>query len=94
MSDDYSQFEKRKQDHIDFVLMQANQTNELNTFDGVGLIHEVLPGLDFNEIAIMGNRFGQRVDKPFMVASMIASHRDSSNINRHLIIHRYGTSCS
>lgn len=85
MSDDYSQFEKRKQDHIELALMQANQTDELNTFDSIFLIHEALPDLDFSEISIVSNRFGKIVEKPFMVASMTAGHRDSSNINRHLI---------
>jgi isopentenyl-diphosphate delta-isomerase len=85
MSEDYSQFEKRKQDHIELALMQANQANELNTFDNVLLIHEALPDLDFADISIAGKRFGRVVQKPFMVASMTAGHRDSSNINRHLI---------
>lgn len=85
MPDDYSQFEKRKQDHIELALMQANQAHELNTFDSVSLIHEALPDLDFSEISIAGKRFGGVVEKPFMVGSMTAGHRDSANINRHLI---------
>jgi isopentenyl-diphosphate delta-isomerase len=85
MADDYSQFEKRKQDHIELALMQANQANELNMFDSVSLLHEALPDIDFNEISIAGVRFGQIVTKPFMVGSMTAGHRDAVNINQHLI---------
>jgi isopentenyl-diphosphate delta-isomerase len=85
MSDDYSQFEKRKQDHIELALMPANQADELNTFDSVSLIHEALPDLDFSEISIIGERFGCEVDKPFIVGSMTAGHRNAANINRHLI---------
>ncbi len=85
MSDDYSQFEKRKQDHIELALMQANQAKELNTFDSVSLIHEALPDLDFSEISIASKRFGSVVATPFMVGSMTAGHRDAVNINRHLI---------
>ena len=85
MSSDYSQFEKRKQDHIELALMQANQATELNTFDRVTLMHEALPDLDFSEISITGERFGQAVAKPFMVSSMTAGHRDAANINRQLI---------
>lgn len=85
MPDDYSQFEKRKQDHIELALMQVNQAHELNTFDSVSLIHEALPDLDFSEISIAGKRFGRVVEKPFMVSSMTAGHRDSANINRYLI---------
>lgn len=85
MSNDYSQFEKRKQDHIELALMQANQAHELNTFDSVTLIHEALPDLDFDEISISAERFGCEVTNPFMVSSMTAGHRDAPNINRHLI---------
>lgn len=86
MSDDYSQFEKRKQDHIELALMQANQTNELNTFDQFSLTHEALPDINFEEIDITSVRFGELVAKPFMVASMTAGHRDAVNINRNLIM--------
>lgn len=89
MSDDYSQFEKRKQDHIELALMQANQANELHTFDDVTLIHEALPDLDFSDISIASKRFGLDVATPFMVGSMTAGHGDAANINRHLI-----TACS
>lgn len=85
MPEDYTQFEKRKQDHIELALMQVNQADELNTFDSVSLIHEALPDFDFNEISIRGERFGCAVENPFMVGSMTAGHRDAVNINRHLI---------
>ena len=85
MSGDYSQFEKRKQDHIELALMQVNQTDELNTFDRVSLIHEALPDLNFDDINITGVRFGTAVAKPFMVGSMTAGHRDAVDINRHLV---------
>jgi isopentenyl-diphosphate Delta-isomerase len=82
---DYTQFEKRKQDHIDLALMQVNQAHELNTFDQVSLIHEALPDINFNDISIENKRFGQVVPTPFMVASMTAGHREAININRHLL---------
>ncbi len=85
MADEYSQFEKRKQDHIELALMQVNQTHELNTFDRVTLIHEALPDIDFSEIDISSSRFGSDVSKPFMVSSMTAGHRDAVDINRNLI---------
>ena len=85
MSGDYSQFEKRKQDHIELALMQVNQAEELNTFDSVTLIHEALPDLDFNDIDMTGVRLGRAVAKPFMVGSMTAGHRDAVDINRNLV---------
>ncbi|ASQ45144.1 type 2 isopentenyl-diphosphate Delta-isomerase [Legionella clemsonensis] len=85
MQDNYNQFEKRKQDHIALALMEANQASERNAFDEISLTHEALPDLDFADITIRGERFGQPVEKPFLVSSMTAGHRDAININRNLI---------
>ncbi|MFA5959549.1 MAG: type 2 isopentenyl-diphosphate Delta-isomerase [Tatlockia sp.] len=85
MSMKYSQFEKRKQDHIDLALMQANQASELNALDRLALLHEALPDLDFDEIKLTGQRFGQEVAKPFLVSSMTAGHSGAVSINRNLI---------
>ena len=85
MTNNYGQFEKRKQDHIKLALMESNQANELNTFDKVSLIHNALPDIDFDEISIEGERFGSKVLKPFIVSSMTAGHSDALNINRNLI---------
>lgn len=85
MSNDYSQFEKRKQDHIELALMQANQSTELHGFDRLTLIHEALPDLDFEDISIEGSRLGAPVSKPFLVSSMTAGHQDAAKINEYLI---------
>jgi isopentenyl-diphosphate delta-isomerase len=85
MTDDYAQFEQRKQDHIKLALMPVNQANELNALDSVSLIHEALPDFNFDEISIASQRFGQTVKNPFMVSSMTAGHRDAMSINRHLM---------
>ena len=85
MSDDYIQFEKRKQDHIELALMQANQAYELNGLDAVQLVHEALPDLDFDVLDISSTRLGAHVNKPFMVASMTAGHDKAEDVNRHLM---------
>ncbi|MDP1603046.1 MAG: type 2 isopentenyl-diphosphate Delta-isomerase [Legionella sp.] len=85
MHNDYSQFEQRKQDHIELALLPANQASELNSFDAFTLQHEALPDLDLAEISLAGHRFGQPVDNPFLVSSMTAGHRDALAINRNLI---------
>lgn len=85
MSNDYSQFEQRKRDHIELALMQVNQAMEWNTLDRIHLIHEALPDLDFAALSIAGVRLGSSVAKPLMVGSMTAGHQDALNINRHLI---------
>jgi isopentenyl-diphosphate delta-isomerase len=84
-SDDYSQFEQRKRDHIELALMPANQSSELNPFDYFSLIHEAIPDINFNEISIQSTRFNQTVAKPFIISSMTAGHLNALNINQCLI---------
>jgi isopentenyl-diphosphate Delta-isomerase len=85
MSNEYSQFEKRKQDHIDLALMQSNQTHELSRLDNISLMHDALPDFDFNDIDISGTRLNKAVRTPFIVSSMTAGHRDALNINSNLM---------
>lgn len=85
MTNNYEQFEQRKQDHIKLALMSENQTAELSTFDSINLIHDALPDLNFDEISINGSRFGQVVEKPFIISSMTAGHKKAKHINHNLI---------
>lgn len=85
MQNRYSQFEKRKQDHIELALMPCNQTEEMNDLDTIDLVHEALPDLDFADISLHGIRFGEPVRTPFLVSSMTAGHQDAARINRSLI---------
>lgn len=85
MSNQYEQFEQRKQDHIKLSLMAENQTTDLSTLDSIHLVHDALPDLDFAEIVIAGTRFGKVVEKPFLISSMTAGHRRAKHINRHLV---------
>ena len=85
MSDEFASFEKRKQDHIELALMPGNQANESHTLDGLRLQHEALPDMDFNDISIASVRLGRPVEKPFMVSSMTAGHRDAVRINQRLM---------
>ncbi|MCW8470248.1 type 2 isopentenyl-diphosphate Delta-isomerase [Fluoribacter gormanii] len=85
MTNNYEQFEQRKQDHIKLALMPENQTAELSTFESVNLIHDALPDLNFDEISIKSTRFGQVVEKPFLISSMTAGHRRAKHINHNLI---------
>ena len=85
MPDNYSQVEQRKQDHINLALHSTNQASEMNALDRVILRHEALPDLDFSELSITTYRFGRLVEKPFLVSSMTAGHRDAAKINRNLV---------
>lgn len=85
MDNELRQFEQRKQEHIELSLLSANQATECNSFDQYSLMHEAIPDLDFDEISIQTERFGQRVAKPFIVSSMTAGHKDAGSINHHLM---------
>lgn len=85
MSAEYTQFEKRKQDHIELALMMENQADESHRYDAITLMHDALPDINFDEIRLTGTRFGQTVEKPLMVASMTAGHHHAENINRNLM---------
>jgi len=85
MTNNYEQFEQRKQDHIKLAMMPENQTTELSTLDSINLVHDALPDLNFDEVVITGNRFGQLVKKPFIISSMTAGHQDAKRINHNLI---------
>ncbi|MDF1757194.1 MAG: type 2 isopentenyl-diphosphate Delta-isomerase [Legionellaceae bacterium] len=85
MPGEFSQFEKRKQDHIDLALMQSNQTDTLNQLDKISLVHEALPDFNFNTIDISAVRLGRKVASPFLVSSMTAGHADAKNINQNLM---------
>jgi isopentenyl-diphosphate delta-isomerase len=85
MTNDYSQFEQRKRDHIELALMPANQSSELNVFDQYHLIHEALPDINFNELSIHSTRFNKTIEKPFIISSMTAGHAHAVNINHCLI---------
>ena len=85
MPDNYSQFEQRKQDHINLALNSTNQASEMNALDSVSLRHEALPDLNFSDLSITSYRFGRLVEKPFLVSSMTAGHKDAPRINRHLV---------
>ena len=85
MQGEHTQFEKRKQDHIELALLSENQAHELNPFDGISLMHDALPDLDFDTISIQSRRFEQNIPTPFLVSSMTAGHQQSVNINRNLV---------
>ena len=85
MTEQSDQFEKRKQDHLVLAMRPDNQAAEMNGLDAITLMHEALPDIDFESICIQGQRFGASVDKPFLVSSMTAGHRNGVKINRHLV---------
>lgn len=85
MSDQYHQFEQRKQQHIDIVLTENTQTSHCNDFNSITLPHDALVNIDFEQVDIASQRFGTAVTTPFLVSSMTAGHHGAVNINHNLM---------
>ncbi|MGV3739997.1 MAG: type 2 isopentenyl-diphosphate Delta-isomerase [Gammaproteobacteria bacterium] len=85
MSNDFTQFEQRKQDHIALAMLPTNQASEASILDQISFWHEALPNLDFAEIDIASTRFGEKVPNPFMISSMTAGHQGAITINTNLL---------
>lgn len=85
MSNDFTQFEQRKQDHITLAMLPTNQASEASILDQISFWHEALPNLDFAEIDISSTRFGEHVPNPFMISSMTAGHQGAITINTNLL---------
>lgn len=77
------QFASRKQDHIRLAMKPENQATGAG-FEKITLIHEALPEFNFDEIDITIKSLGKLKQKPFLVSSMTAGHRDAVNINSNL----------
>lgn len=85
MITNYSEFEKRKQDHIDLALQSSNQASEMNALDTIQLRHDALPDLDFEHLSLATTRLGRAVKVPFLISSMTAGHQNAAKINQHLL---------
>ncbi len=79
-----TQFEQRKQDHIDLAMDPVNQAAGLTGLQKVTLLHEALPELNFDEVDITTDLWGHRINSPIIVSSMTAGHHGGVNINLNL----------
>lgn len=84
MSQDFNNFETRKQDHIRLALSKESQGLVLSGFSKINLIHEALPEMNFNEVSLKVNLLGQEFSSPHFIGSMTAGHKESLSINLNL----------
>lgn len=85
MHDELALFKQRKQDHIQYALLDETEAKGGSGLNSVRLAHEALPDLDFNEIDISTLQLGESVSTPFLVSSMTAGHQQASLINQRLM---------
>ncbi len=84
------EFQKRKQDHIQWALDSKSQSSVNAGFDQILLHHEALPDLNFSDIHLKTDvRLGQQkfsFAAPFFISSMTAGHNEAFAINRNLAV--------
>jgi len=78
------EFEKRKREHIELSLADANEAMGLSGLDSIGLVHEALPEINFSDIKLQHKSLGEVLETPFLVSSMTAGHIDSVDLNQRL----------
>lgn len=83
MSDQVTEFEARKRDHIRLSLSAENQA-EGSGFERIELIHEALPESDFGAVHLQTHALGRELGLPFLVSSMTAGHEQGQLLNRRL----------
>ena len=74
-------FEQRKRDHISLSLDHRTQTTGLSGLDGIQLIHEALPEINFDSVDPSVEIFETRSPSPLFVSSMTSCHKGSSDLN-------------
>lgn len=84
MSQEYSDFESRKQDHIRLALSKESQGLVESGFSKISLIHEALPEINFNEVSLKTSLLGHEFSSPHFISSMTAGHKESLAINFNL----------
>ena len=78
------EFTKRKKEHIQFSLDKKNQAHSKTSFKRMQLMHSALPEMDFSEIDISTQIFGQKINTPFIVSGMTGGWEGAGSINEKI----------
>src|SRR5690606_17637469 len=65
-------------------LEAKNEALGQNGLDQIHLVHEALPGLNFDEIDISTSCLGNKLKTPFFISSMTAGHVQARNLTQVL----------
>ncbi|UOQ84203.1 type 2 isopentenyl-diphosphate Delta-isomerase [Gracilibacillus salinarum] len=78
---------KRKSEHIELSLKNDSLGEGItNGFDRFRFQHNALPEINFDEIDIRANYFGQAMATPFLISSMTGGAELAEEINQNLAI--------
>src|SRR5690625_5177495 len=79
------QINKRKAEHITLCLTdQVTGEGITSGMESVRLIHNALPEIDFNKIALNTTFFDHEMKTPFLVSSMTGGSEEATKINQNL----------
>ena len=81
---DFSDFSRRKKEHIALSLKKENSAQNGSGMDLVSLRHSALPEMDFSEVDISTTLFGQTLKTPFVVTGMTGGWKGASAINQRI----------
>lgn len=85
---DLSQFESRKQSHLDISLRPEVQAVESSSLEQIRLDHDALPDLDFSEVDLttpfLTGAKQKKLQTPFYVSGMTAGHASAKSVNERL----------
>lgn len=84
MKESSDQFESRKRDHLRLALEKDNQATGHSKLDEIGLKHEALPDLNFENVSIQDTFWGAEVSAPLFISSMTAGHPEGLDLNLRL----------
>lgn len=84
MQEESKLFENRKKDHIRIALSHEAQASNLSALERIELVHEALPEINFAEVSIAKELFGQKLQAPLFISSMTAGFDAAVVINSRL----------
>lgn len=83
-----SEFESRKQSHLEVALRPESEAKECSDLDRIPLFHDALPNFDFSDITLstpfISGKKRRVLATPFFVSGMTAGHAGAVNLNRRL----------
>ncbi len=79
-----SKTSKRKLDHIRIALEESVESEELNWFGCVKLIHQAAPSISMDEVDPSTTFLGAKISFPLLIEAITGGHKISYEINRTL----------
>lgn len=77
-------FSQRKKDHIEISLRDESQAFS-DQFTKIKFKHNAIPEIDFEEVSLNTEVFGQEISSPLFVSSMTLGHEGAAGLNHTIL---------